>query len=759
MNNKEFISVRINLKKTQKEMAELLGLSLRSIQSFEQGWRNIPDDIERQVLYALVMKNSKESSFRPCWELQDCPPEKRENCPAWEFRSGHMCWFINGTICQGKVHRHFGKKMEFCRECRVFQPVKLLYDETVKAEQRGFKEEIRFFSGIKKMQEDKSEKWRGFDLYNQVPTSIAVIDRKYRIVDANKKFVDTFGAWDEKKCFEAYKNRTRKCRNCVASETFTDGKTRVSEEQGLDLEGNLHYYLVHISPYRDSDGNITHVIEMSTDITERVNIENEYQTIFDNVPCYITLIDSDFKVVKSNKYFQKTFGKEPGTYCFESYKRKDHICEKCPAKIVFKDGRTHHSVQEGFDKKGNKVVYMVTATPYSREDHQVNYVIEMALDITKTFLLEDRLRETLEFQQIIIQSTMNGIIANGKDGIINVYNPAAKKIFKYPKNKVIGKMTREQLYPKDFLKAIERGHDIVGIRETEITDAKGNKVPLILSGMKLRKDSEDIGNVMFFRDLSKLKQLENEILESERLAAVGQTVAGLAHGIKNILMGLEGGMYVVNSGMRRSDNALVEQGWHMLQNNIEKISFSVKEFLNFSRGTVLNVELTDPYAIAAEISDLFKDTIKQSGIGFLAKLKEGIDKAPMDVHGIHTCIANLMSNAIDACTMSDRKKPVITFSLFEKNGAICYEVKDNGHGMDYEVKKKIFTSFFTTKGSGQGTGLGLLTTRKIVHEHGGKIFFDSKQGKGSVFRLEFPRSRLPQPQEDKNNISNPGEDK
>ena len=119
----------------------------------------------------------------------------------------------------------------------------------------------------------------------------------------------------------------------------------------------------------------------------------------------------------------------------------------------------------------------------------------------------------------------------------------------------------------------------------------------------------------------------------------------------------------------------------------------------------------------------------------------------MDPQGIHTCIANLVSNAIDACQMSDTNKPTITFSLVEKDAVICYEIKDNGCGMDYEVKKKIFTNFFTTKGSGQGTGLGLLTTRKIVQEHGGKISFESALGKGSVFRLEFPRKRLPVPEE------------
>jgi signal transduction histidine kinase len=291
----------------------------------------------------------------------------------------------------------------------------------------------------------------------------------------------------------------------------------------------------------------------------------------------------------------------------------------------------------------------------------------------------------------------------------------------------------------------------VVLKESKIKDYKGNEIPIVLSGTRLKKDDEVIGTVMFFQDLSKIKHLESEILEAERLAAVGQTVAGLSHGIKNVLMGLEGGMYVVNSGIKRNDNSLVKQGWDMLQSNIEKVSSFVREFLSFAKGTVPKVELVDPFTIATDVVNLYKDAARQSGIKFVTKLQEKIDKAPMDPQGIHTCLANLISNAIDACLMSDTKKPTITFSLFEKNHTICYEVKDNGCGMDYEVKKKIFTNFFTTKGSGQGTGLGLLTTRKIVQEHGGKITFRSTLGKGSVFRIEFPRSRLPLP-DGKNNL-------
>jgi DNA-binding XRE family transcriptional regulator len=131
VNDKEFVSVRHNFKKTQKQMAELLGISLRSVQSFEQGWRKIPTNIERQILYLVSMKDTQEDTLKPCWEVEDCPPEKRYQCPAWEFNTGHLCWFINGTICQGKAHRNWDEKMKFCRECTFFQHVNSLLENTL----------------------------------------------------------------------------------------------------------------------------------------------------------------------------------------------------------------------------------------------------------------------------------------------------------------------------------------------------------------------------------------------------------------------------------------------------------------------------------------------------------------------------------------------------------------------------------------------------------------------------------------------------
>lgn len=585
--------------------------------------------------------------------------------------------------------------------------------------------------------------WKSFDLLNQVPTGIAVIDRQYRIAGANKKFVETFGPWEGKRCFEIYKKRKRVCKECTAFKTFIDGKVRVSEEQGQDTKGRVHHYLVHIAPFWDAEGRITHILEMSTDITDRVELQTEYQMLFDNVPCFITVIDKNFKVIKANKYFHKTFGQHlVGRFCFESYKKNNKVCAQCPALMAFQDGKSHHALQEGYDRRGKKIYYMVTATPYHKDGKQINYVMEMALDVTKILLLERRLKE-IKFQEEIIQNAIGGIIASNREGIITVYNPAAQKILKYPKNKIIGKKRGEEIFPKDFLKTLEKERGTVVLKESKIEDYHGEKIPVILSGRRITGDAYGVDIIMFLQDMSKIKQLEREILEAERLAAVGQTVAGLSHGIKNILMGLEGGIYVVNSGIKRNDNSLVKQGWDMLQSNIEKVSSFVREFLSFARGTVPKVEWVDPYQIAGEVVNLYQDAAKKSGINFIMSLQKGIARAPMDSQGIHTCITNLISNAMDACLMSNVQKPTIEFFLFEKKGTICYEIRDNGCGMDYEVKKKIFTNFFTTKGSGQGTGLGLLTTRKIVQEHGGKISFSSTMRKGSVFRLEFPRSRLP----------------
>ncbi len=121
MKKKEFSRIRHHLGKTQSQMARLLGTSLKAVQSFEQGWRNIPMHTERQAFLLLALKTSPPERNRACWAIRKCPAETRQKCPAWEFQAGNLCWFINGTTCEGQVRESWQEKMKICRQCRVFQ--------------------------------------------------------------------------------------------------------------------------------------------------------------------------------------------------------------------------------------------------------------------------------------------------------------------------------------------------------------------------------------------------------------------------------------------------------------------------------------------------------------------------------------------------------------------------------------------------------------------------------------------------------------
>ncbi len=123
MTNKEFRKLRYELGKTQRQMAQLLGVSIKAVHSYEQGWRSVPAHVERQIFFLVSRLRKNNQNRVPCWDRKACPAEKKKQCPAWEFHAGDLCWFINGTICDGNVHRSWKEKMNFCRTCEIFKSI------------------------------------------------------------------------------------------------------------------------------------------------------------------------------------------------------------------------------------------------------------------------------------------------------------------------------------------------------------------------------------------------------------------------------------------------------------------------------------------------------------------------------------------------------------------------------------------------------------------------------------------------------------
>jgi hypothetical protein len=119
MDSEEFSTFRKKMNKTQQQLAQLLGTSVKAIHSYEQGWRTIPPHAQRQILFLITRMNRKKRLADPCWKIKQCPAENRKQCPAWEFGMGDLCWFINGTICEGVARDNWEEKILLCRSCRV----------------------------------------------------------------------------------------------------------------------------------------------------------------------------------------------------------------------------------------------------------------------------------------------------------------------------------------------------------------------------------------------------------------------------------------------------------------------------------------------------------------------------------------------------------------------------------------------------------------------------------------------------------------
>lgn len=119
MDKTEFSKYRKLLNKTQKEMAQLLGTSIKAVHSYEQGWRSIPVHVERQMLFLISNRRDGQKRRQACWTIKKCPSKQKKQCPAWEFKAGKFCWFINGTICDGVVHKSWKEKIKVCRSCDV----------------------------------------------------------------------------------------------------------------------------------------------------------------------------------------------------------------------------------------------------------------------------------------------------------------------------------------------------------------------------------------------------------------------------------------------------------------------------------------------------------------------------------------------------------------------------------------------------------------------------------------------------------------
>jgi signal transduction histidine kinase len=237
---------------------------------------------------------------------------------------------------------------------------------------------------------------------------------------------------------------------------------------------------------------------------------------------------------------------------------------------------------------------------------------------------------------------------------------------------------------------------------------------------------------------ARLLRLEAEVRENERLAEIGQTVAGLSHVLKNVLNGLRAGQYVLDRALAKGDDEKLRKGLQVTRSSIRRVERLIFDMLYYAKERIPRREPVDPNEIMGEVAEELGTLAESLGVELRTELDEGIGAVALDRTGIFRAVVDLVTNAIDACTESESGDLVILRSRGWPD-EIVLTVKDNGIGMSEEVMSKVYSRFFSTKAAG-GTGLGLHVVKKITEEHGGTVEIDSVPGAGAAFHLHLPRS-------------------
>ena len=233
------------------------------------------------------------------------------------------------------------------------------------------------------------------------------------------------------------------------------------------------------------------------------------------------------------------------------------------------------------------------------------------------------------------------------------------------------------------------------------------------------------------------------MMQAERLAAIGQTIAALSHHIKNILQGLRSGSEILKMGLTEKDETLLEKGWKIVEKNQGKIYNLVMDMLNYSKEREPALEETDLNGIVRDVLELVEGRIKELKIRLETQLPD-LPTVLVDPEGFHQALLNIVSNGLDALEEHTEPRLTVVSSVESTGSWVRVHVQDNGIGISPEQLRDIFKPFVSTKGT-RGTGLGLAVSRKILREHGGDVHVHSQVGKGSRFVLRLPLRSCAQP--------------
>lgn len=351
--------------------------------------------------------------------------------------------------------------------------------------------------------------------------------------------------------------------------------------------------------------------------TRLLDTQARFEQLFNEVPCYILVVDKQFRLTAVNRRYREDFGDHIGRYCYQIFTHHEQLFPDCPVSHTFGDGKSRQYEEVITAQNGEQYYVLTTTAPIYDSRGEITQVMEMSTNITQIRKLQDH------------------------------------------------------------------------------------------------------------------------------LASLGLLIGSISHGVKGLLTGLDAGIYSLRTGLEKGDQTRVDKGWKLMDLMLGRMRSTVLDILYYAKDRDLCLEEVDVADFARHVAAGGRNLAHRRKVNFELNIGEDLGVFKIDASALNPAIMNLLENAVDACveekTRADHR---VVFSVAREDDVLVFDIQDDGIGMDESTKEKVFTLFFTSKGSA-GTGLGLFIANDTVAEHGGTIAVDSEPGQGSHFHLRIPvRPRL-----------------
>ena len=607
-----------------------------------------------------------------------------------------------------------------------------------------------------------AEEWK--KTFDAISDFVFILDPDFRFVKVNKALCDVLNKKPEeiigKRCFEVLHGIHEPWPNCPHEKTLITKKATVAEIN----DPNLGALLITNSPILNEKGKLIGAVHVAKDISELKRMEGELrrereilELVTENMRVGLVMVSKDFRVLWANKVEEeKKHANLIGEHCYEVFNNRDSICPGCPVKEIFETGKDE-AVSEQFveDCGGKRVWVELFASALRDENGNVTSALEVVVPITERKEMEEKLKlysehleelvkkRTQELSEserrysVLVEEAKIGVCII-QDGKIVFVNKRLLEVGGYSKDELIG-LPYEKMVDEKYLQVARERYmrKLLGAPsstfEVELRAKNGERIPVEMNSSLINYEGRP-AILLVMRDIRERKQLEEQRLKLEKLATIAELATMVGHDLMNPMQAIENAAFILRNELanfQTSDKAI--KALQVIQNSInyaDKIVNDLKEFAAAEK----------PILKKTDINTIVEESLSQVHPPENVKIVTEFGRIPeinVDKDMLKRVFVNLAINGIQAMEKNGGTLKVSTKKV-KNSVVICF--KDNGMGMPKEHVEKLFNSIFTTKA--KGMGIGLIICKRLVESHGGSIHVKSEVGKGSVFTVKLPITRI-----------------